>query len=409
MKKYSILLIMFISLFFVFNKNVFAIGSCTCVYGTDALGFKIEVSDSGTPKVSIIGTASTVGVLGTTNFAPVNFQDTSTKKWKCPETIYYEVYGSGRSVHYSNLSVKKPENGTISQSALVPGKSSDGEPYEENNGGEAGNSLYCVYGNLMLTIDNSNKVVNGSNAGCTDIGIPSYDALEDKTKCPDYIYGIKVSVPRTNGYTCRYSWTRSDGLTKIERNGDEPVVDADGNVVNSTTTTRITSNEADDEYYTGCPLGKHVTKDIYGLLKILKIVVPILVIGLTILEGVKAVAKGEIAGEEKKLATRFVKRLIIAVILFFLPVLVNQIMIMANIWDENGTCDFSKTSSLKDNTTTKSNNNRQEQVAYCTSACSTSSEYNKCYNTCTNCVSGCQKAYANDSDKYKSCLSTCSK
>ena len=56
---------------------------------------------------------------------------------------------------------------------------------------------------------------------------------------------------------------------------------------------------------------------------------------------------------------RLVKRLIIAVILFFLPVLVNQIMIMANIWDENGTCDFSKSVDQVESSTTTSTTTTQ--------------------------------------------------
>lgn len=355
MKKNSILLIMFISLFFIFDKNVFAIGSCTCVYGTDTLGFKIEVSDSGTPKVTITGTAKAAAVLGTTNFAPVNFQDTATKKWKCPSTIYYEVNGSGRSVTYKNLSVTKPESGTVSQSGLVGDKSSDGDLYEANESGEETNTIYCVYGNLTLTIDNSNQVVNGSNAGCTSIGLPSYDTLSDKTKCPVYIYGLKAAVPGISGFTCRYSWTSSTGYSKIDINGSEPVIDASGTIVN--TTVKTTENTA--SYDTGCPLGVDVTKDIYGLLKILKIVAPLLVVGLTVFEFVKSIARSEIDGEAKKLGMRLVKRLIIAVILFFLPVLVNQIMIMANIWDENGTCDFSKSADQIESSTTTSTTTTQ--------------------------------------------------
>ena len=348
MKKNSILLIMFISLFFIFDKNVFAIGSCTCVYGTDNISFKIEVSDSGTPKVSVEGKLSYAAVLGTNNFAAVNFKDTTAKKWKCPNSIFYTVLNSGHSVKYGNLSVVKPSSGSYSSSSLDVTKSSDGEYYEDVSGDSNDGTIdavHCVYGNLTLTIDNSNKTINGSNAGCSTISIPGYDSLSDNTKCPDYVYGIKAAVPGTSGFTCRYSWTYSDGLTKINYNADEPIYDAnDANDLNSTVTVTVTApvTAPADEYYTGCPLGVDVTKDIYGLLKILKIVAPLLVVGLTIFEFVKAIARSEIDGEAKKLGMRLVKRLIIAVILFFLPVLVNQIMIMANIWDENGTCDFSK-------------------------------------------------------------------
>lgn len=345
MKKNSILLIMFISLFFIFDKNVFAIGSCTCVYGTNDLGIKVELDDSSIPKVSFTGAAvsgSTVAAisLGSNNFAPVNFQDTATKKWKCPSTIYYNKTATGITITYTNLSTRDNIGGSVSSSSLLSEKSSDGEYYEEadDSTGNTNDTIHCVYGNLILTIDNSNKVVNGSSSGCSDIRLPAYDDLSDKTKCPSYIYGHKYTESRLTASVCRYSWTYSDPLTKIELNGEEPVFDASGTIVN--TTVKTTENTA--SYDTGCPLGVDVTKDIYGLLKILKIAAPLLVVGLTIFEFVKAIARSEIDGEAKKLGMRLVKRLIIAVILFFLPVLVNQIMIMANIWDENGTCDFSK-------------------------------------------------------------------
>ncbi len=161
--------------------------------------------------------------------------------------------------------------------------------------------------------------------------------------CSEIKEGSEVcNKTKINGIQCFYSHGVCTNKTDSDGSGETIV---DGTVVKEGEKTEI-KKDTDSEYYTGCPLGVNVTKDIYGLLKILKIVVPILVIGLTILEGVRAVAKGEIVGEEKKLAIRFVKRLIIAVILFFLPVLVNQIMIMANIWDENGTCDFSKTAEV---------------------------------------------------------------
>lgn len=351
MKKNSILLIMFISLFFIFDRNVFAIGSCTCVYGTDDLAIKVELSDSSIPKVSFTGTAvtgSTIATvsLGSNNFAPVNFQDTASKKWKCPSTIYYNITTVGAAIKYTNLSTNENIGGAVSSFSLLSKKSSDGDYYEDVSD-NSNDTIHCVYGNLILTIDNSNKVVNGSSSGCSDIRLPAYDDLSDKTKCPSYIYGHKYTESRLTTSVCHYSWTYSDPLTKIELNGEEPVFDASGNVVNSTVTENRT-NETDNEYYTGCPLGEDVTKDIYGLLKILKIVAPLLVVGLTIFEFVKAIARSEIDGEAKKLGMRLVKRLIIAVILFFLPVLVNQIMIMANIWDENGTCDFSKSADQVD-------------------------------------------------------------
>ena len=136
MKKNSILLIMFISLFFIFDKNVFAIGSCTCVYGTDDLAIKVELSDSSIPKVSFTGTAvtgSTIAAvsLGSNNFAPVNFQDTASKKWKCPSTIYYNITTVGAAIKYTNLSTNENIGGAVSSFSLLSEKSSDGDYYED--------------------------------------------------------------------------------------------------------------------------------------------------------------------------------------------------------------------------------------------------------------------------------------
>lgn len=89
-----------------------------------------------------------------------------------------------------------------------------------------------------------------------------------------------------------------------------------------------------------CPLGPEVTKDLYGVLKIFRIAAPILVIGLSSLEAVRAITKGDGGSDMKKVAQRFGKRAMFAVLLFFLPVLVDQFMQLADVWDANGTCDF---------------------------------------------------------------------
>lgn len=115
----------------------------------------------------------------------------------------------------------------------------------------------------------------------------------------------------------------------------------DGQAENEVITTTTKKSTPSTNYDTNCPLGEDVTKDVYGLLKIIKIIAPLLVIALTIFEGVISLTKGDIQSDMKKLYMRLIKRVIYAVILFFLPVLVNQIMIMADVWDANGTCDFS--------------------------------------------------------------------
>ncbi len=92
--------------------------------------------------------------------------------------------------------------------------------------------------------------------------------------------------------------------------------------------------------FAACPLGPDVTRDLHGALNIIRIVAPLLVIGLSTVDAIKALTKGDGGADMKNVAQRFGKRCIYAVLLFFLPLLVDQVMQMADVWDANGTCDL---------------------------------------------------------------------
>lgn len=104
-----------------------------------------------------------------------------------------------------------------------------------------------------------------------------------------------------------------------------------------------------------CPLGPDVTKDLYGALKIFNIAAPVLCIGLSIYEAVKAISKGDASSDMKKIAGRFGKRVIYTVLLIFLPLLVDQVMQIADVWGANGTCDL---------TAPSDNEGESEEVGY---------------------------------------------
>lgn len=92
--------------------------------------------------------------------------------------------------------------------------------------------------------------------------------------------------------------------------------------------------------YAACPLGEDVTKDLYGILKIFQIAAPVLCIAYSTFDVVKTVSKGDAEAEMKKVAQKFGKRLLYTVLLFFLPILVDQAMQIADVWGVNGTCDL---------------------------------------------------------------------
>ena len=65
--------------------------------------------------------------------------------------------------------------------------------------------------------------------------------------------------------------------------------------------------------------------DLQNLFNFLKILLPLLIIGLSIMDFIKAIT-GDKDRELKKTFKRFVKRLVLAVVFFFLPVLINLLL-----------------------------------------------------------------------------------
>lgn len=121
--------------------------------------------------------------------------------------------------------------------------------------------------------------------------------------------------------------------------------------------------------YASCPLGPDVTKDLYGALKFVRILAPVLVIVLSTIDAVKALTKGDGGADFKKVAQRFGKRCIFAVLLFFLPMLIDQFMQMADVWEVGGTCDIESAGGSGNNnpsttqkTTTKKDNSDAARV-----------------------------------------------
>ena len=89
-----------------------------------------------------------------------------------------------------------------------------------------------------------------------------------------------------------------------------------------------------------CPLGEKVTGDISGALKIFRILAPLLTIGYSIYEGIKALVNGNIDAEGKKIYTKFIKRVVYTVLLFVIPVLVDVLMQAMDVWDAQGHCQI---------------------------------------------------------------------
>lgn len=96
------------------------------------------------------------------------------------------------------------------------------------------------------------------------------------------------------------------------------------------------SYAADDTGVAACKglLGDRLTEILQGAFGLMKIAGPILVIVMTIIDLIKATAMGG-KDDLSKLGTKTIKRLIYAVLLFFIPSLLNWLFGLFSIY---GTC-----------------------------------------------------------------------
>ena len=96
--------------------------------------------------------------------------------------------------------------------------------------------------------------------------------------------------------------------------------------------------------YAGCPLGPSVTGDLSGALKIMRILAPVIVIIYSFKDGVQALYGKDIDANSKAVYKKFLKRIAYAVLLFVIPVIVDLLMQVMNVWDETGHCTIEDTS-----------------------------------------------------------------
>ena len=95
--------------------------------------------------------------------------------------------------------------------------------------------------------------------------------------------------------------------------------------------------------YAGCPMGPSVTADLAGALKIMRILAPVIVIGYSFVDGIKALYTKDIDAQSKAVYRKFFQRIAAAVMLFVIPVIVDLLMQVMNVWDADGHCTVGDT------------------------------------------------------------------
>ena len=143
------------------------------------------------------------------------------------------------------------------------------------------------------------------------------------SNCPE----VKLAVNASGSGFNASSNTECMGIIKIEKgsgseNGYKPAGTGEAKVDKNRSTRNHSGNT--EEVSCDALLPEEVQKIFKDVLNIVKFVGPILVIILTIFDLIKASVSGD-PGEMKKVSSKFIKRLVAAILLFFIPILIGII------------------------------------------------------------------------------------
>ena len=195
--------------------------------------------------------------------------------------------------------------------------------------GSSGNST-CVSA-LNYAISDLKTAANKYENNCKS----STTSADCKTIIEEYKKAIDKGIEVSNKYNSEASCKElvSALNTRIETGKSN---------LNYTPTIKTTTKK--DKKYdfsnAGCPLGEEITKDLSGALKVMKILAPIFVFVYTVYDTIVALTHGDAEAEGKKMLQKFLKRMAAALALFAIPVLIDVLMQLFNVWDSTGHCSF---------------------------------------------------------------------
>lgn len=317
MKKIKYIIFVMLAIF-IYSNEVSA-EDAKCVYNMGSGYLECSLTDGKTPTCKL-NAKYPAEHLGTVNLSNVDFQDVSNNQWLCPKKIYSNRIYLDRDITYSNVSTNPGETPSRLSHTLSESNSSYGNKISD----ESENVSYCKYGNLILTINHTQKTITSSAAMCSLTF--TYDELET-TDCPSRLYQLQASVGTQ--MVCNYSLNSKPSYNKIELNADEPIEDAAGN--------KVEIDQKPDKVVTNGETIKLI-KQIYNIIKIL---IPVLIIALSIVDFLKVILTSD-DKNYKSAWDKFVKRLIIGVIFFLIPIIVSFILKYSGIETEQSYLEIFK-------------------------------------------------------------------
>lgn len=186
----------------------------------------------------------------------------------------------------------------------------------------AGKRITLPYGSTISKSECSNYISGGSNGGCTSTITKNYRSTlgSNLNSCPEKIYLNSKYKGSNNEYDYPFSSINMDGYETVMTFDYMPC--------------DVLSNY-DENTFSDCDsLIPLVLQDLIDdLMSLIKIIVPILLIVLVSYDLVAGMFLSD-NKDSKKIRDRIIKRVIIAVIIFFVPTLINLVFDLVNeVWD----------------------------------------------------------------------------
>jgi hypothetical protein len=276
----------------------------------------------------------------------------------CPSISIYAQNLSGNFKIYKNLTNCKKGTLTINKDCSPDLKGSklsgDTSDSDANNSGvqfelSSSSDSECKYVRKVVSASN-----NKTQSATRDISIKPNGSNKVKGTCSTTIghCTLSVDVPKkfysNDKFTCpKYLYTKSDTYGKEginvkiivydtggENDTNRSTVDSNGNVVNKTYTNNATLDGLNQKYDSCSQLIDTETEGSFGwllqkILNYIKIAGPILVVLLSALDFIKAIASSE-EDAFKKAQSRLVIRLVAALALFLVPTFVELLLGLIN-------------------------------------------------------------------------------
>ncbi len=320
---FKYILITTVFMFIGFN-GVEARRANTCTYNLDSGTIIIETDDN---KSSAIGQYS--GGIWRSIFKDVETVYTDNdKKWtssECPKYVLYKtsgsnkLYGSNKKSTLEKLATnQKYKSFKIVNLGYV--NSVAVSTMSDNN------IMTCSYEKDGYTfyVNNEKKTVeisDKSSSSCIGGPYVSYD--EFSNGCPKHMYKIITTVP--GGVTCSYSHKQSNMGNGIASELTDSTND----------TANINSEKAKIDYADSCDDAGETVKLLKQVYTLLRYLIPVIIIGLGIVDFIKVVATGEDKAF-KEVWSKFVKRIIIGIVILILPAILSLIINLSGITDTYG-------------------------------------------------------------------------